>query len=310
MSICSYSFLILSSLVIAGCSTNHFDRNKQFSSSGTLYTEAVDELLKNTKKRLVTVNSEALLIAPPKTMEKRRQAILAQNTSLAKLIDQINEFSEHNQLLGRYFTELKVVSSAGESSELGFTIGVLSQTIANLNKRTIDEHGYELPLRMSPHQRSHLSQVADSMIKHHYAKKIRRQIQKDSQIIATQIFLQGKQLDTLIALMTNTIIEGNIIFGNRHVIEPYEKHDFPTDRSQQEWIKSRIHWFQQRETASVFKKVKMAQQAMLLAWMDIVKGKHDITSINNLLNDINTFTHAMNVIHVTTKRYPNSKTTP
>lgn len=304
MSICSYSSIVLSSLIVAGCATNHFDRNTKFSNSGTLYTESVNVLLQKTKTRLIDVNTELLLISPRETAEGRRAAIVEQTRSLAELLDKIDDFLGHNRLLGRYFTELKTVSETASTTSIGTTLGEISSTIANLNKKTVDEFGAETLHGMSNYKKEHSSTVADHLVKTHFAKRIQRQLRRDSKIIETQLYLQSKQLDKLIELMRDTIEEGNILYLNQKVIRPYANKIDP--RNLAEWKKARAQWFNLRRTEPVFEDVKEAQQAMLWAWRDIVQGKRDISSVNNTLKDTNEFIRAVSTLKATPDRSSNT----
>lgn len=293
-------------LISAGCATNHFDRNEKFSSAGTDYTVSVSELLKQTQLKIIEVNTKLLLISPRLTEEGRREALTQQNESVAMLMDKIDEYRRHNDLLGRYFKELEIVSNAGRSTDTGVTLGKLSHTIANLNQETADKYGMPIPARMSYDQMTHVQNVADQLVKTHYAKKIQRQLIRDSSIIATQLALQGKQLDNLIEMMQAALKEGRILHLEKQVMEPYVKGDFDS-RAFVSWPEDRKIWFELRRTEEVFKAVKEAQQAMTWAWQDIIRGKRDISSVNNVLKDSNDFVKAISSFKTNTPGNDNSR---
>lgn len=306
MSIQHYSPIVLSMLMTASCATNHFDRNEKFSTAGTDYTESVSELLKKTQDRLIEVNTKLLLISPHPTAKGRREALEAQNVSLAALLDKIDVYRSHNDLLGRYFTELAVVSNTGRKTDVGITLGKLSHTIANLNKKAADEYGISPPPRMSYEQGLHAETIGDHLIKTHYAKKIQRLLRRDSKIIETQLYLQGKQLDMLISMMQSALKEGSILHHNQQVMEPYVKGDF-ADRTFASWPDDRKKWFEMRRTEHVFKQVKEAQKEMSWAWQDIVRGKRDISSVNNSLKDADDLINAMSAFNTNNPRSNNSR---
>lgn len=306
MNIYTYSPFVLSMLVSAGCSTHHFDRNERFSSAGSDYTVSVSELLKETQSKIIEVNTKLLLVSPRPTKEGRRKALQEQNASVASLIDKIDEYRRHNDLLGRYFKELEIASNAGKETEIGITLGELSHTIANLNQETAVKYGMPIPARMSHNQMGHVQSIADQLVKTHYAKKIQRQLVRDSSIIATQLYLQGKQLDNLIDLMQSALKEGRIMHLKYEVMEPYVKGDFD-GRSFQHWPEARKTWFELRRTEDVFKAVKEAQQAMSWAWQDIIRGKRDISSVNSVLKDSNDFVRAISSFKTNTPGTDNSR---
>ena len=292
MSIRTHSSIALSMLMVAGCATNHFDRNEKFSSTGTDYTESVSKLLQETRLKLIEVDTELLLIDPRATAKGRYKALEEKNATLAQLLDKIDEYRSHNDLLGRYFTELAVVSNAGKNTDVGFTLGKLSHTIANLNQKGIEEYGAPPP-RMSYEQKEHAERFADHLVKTHYAKKIQRQLRRDSKIIETQLYLQGKQLDQLIIMMQSALKEGSILHLNKRVMEPYSEGDF-SSRKFVSWPDDRKAWFEMRRTKHIFEKVKEAQKEMTWAWQDILRGKRDLSSMNNSLKDTDHFINSIN----------------
>lgn len=307
MNIYTYSPVVLSMLISSGCATNHFDRNEKFSSAGTDYTVSVSELLKKTQLKIIEVNTKLLLISPRKTEEGRREALTEQNASVSVLMDRIDEYRRHNDLLGRYFKELEIVSNAGRNTDTGITLGELSRTIANLNQETADKYGPPIPDRMSHDQMIHAQTIADHLVKTHYAKKIQRQLIRDSSIIATQLTLQGKQLDNLIEMMQSALKEGRILHLEQRVMEPYVRGDFSNRNFSVSWPEDRKIWFELRRTEEVFKTVKEAQQAMSWAWQDIIRGKRDISSVNNVLKDSNDFVKAISSFKTNTPGTDNSR---
>ena len=307
MSIQHYSPIVLSMLMTAGCATNHFDRNEKFSTAGTDYTESVSELLKKTQTRLIEVNTKLLLMSPHPTEKGRREALEEQNVSLANLLDKIDVYRSHNDLLGRYFTELAVVSNTGRNTDVGITLGKLSRTIANLNKEAADKYGISPPPRMSYEQGLHAETIGDHMVKTHYAKKIQRLLHRDSKVIETQLYLQGKQLESLIGTMQIALKDGSILHHNQQVMAPYVKGDFE-NRSFASWPDDRKTWFEMRRTEHVFKQVKEAQKEMSWAWQDIVRGKRNISSVNNSLKDADDLMNAMSAFNTNTPGTDNSRT--
>ena len=306
MSIRNYSPIALSMFIAAGCATNHFERNEKFSSAGTDYTDSVSELLKKTQLRLIEVNTELLLIGPRPTEKGRQEALDTEDAHLVKMLDMIDVYRSHNDLLGRYFTELAVVSNAGKGSDMGITLGKLSHTIANLNQKGVDQYGMPPEMKMSYEQGKSAESIGDHIVKTHYAKNIQRQLQRDSKIIATQLYLQGKQLDNLIGMMQGALKQGSILYRNQRVVAPYVKGDFES-RAFTSWPDARKAWFEMRRSEYVFKQVKEAQQAMSWAWQDIVRGKRNISSINNSLKDANDFAKAMSSFKANPPRVDNSR---
>lgn len=311
MSIRSCSLTALSTLILASCSTNHFDRNNAFSNTGTEYTEAVDDLIVQTRDRVIRVNSELLITSPRKEAEERQKDIDKHTERMKQLVDMIEAFRHHNRVLGRYFAELKTASETRETSDIGSTLSELSAIIANLNREGVDMYGAGAPLRMSSGQKHHVGIIADRMVKHHFGKQLKRQILQDRDIIEKQMFLQGKQLDQLIDLMLGVIDDGNSLYADKYVVGPYVSGEIGGrgQTSAEGWIQSRVEWFKRRQTREVFEKAKEAQLAMLWAWRDIVRGKRDLSSINSSIKDINAFVGSASALHVSTKKSSQSTTT-
>lgn len=283
------AFLSLSvgTLLLAGCSNSTLVKTQDLSASSVAYTDTINELLDETIKQVIDVDSRELIRARAATNPKK--VLNQRNKSLTELIGKINYFRQQTSLMNNYFVNLQSLADSTVKDDVGVSVGRISSRIHYMNNRPQNaEDERRITRLLNEEEEGYIGKLTGMIVGSYYAARIEAALRRDAPIIGKQMLLQEKQLNHIVGILKDRLDVGNTMHLTDNVVGPYiDKDGGSFDKNT--WMESRRQWFQLEKAAPIFGKVKEAHTALREAWEDILRGKKDIGSVDIMLADVNDF---------------------
>ena len=282
LSLLSTGVVIIS---LTACSSNTVTKSQNLSASSVAYTETVNELLDETIKQVINVDSKILVRTRNGT--NPRKMLEEKNAALQDLIGEINTFRGHTVLMNSYFLNLQGLADSELKTDVGVNVGRISSRI---HARSSGEKAV-----LTESEEGYISKIGSMMIGSYYAANIKAALKRDAPIIAKQLLLQEKQLAKILGILQDRLDTRSRMYLYENVVAPYiDTKGQHFDEST--WVESRRQWFELQQSAPIFASVKEAHEALRQAWEDILRGKRDIGAVDMMLVDVNDFLETLDAL--------------
>lgn len=274
-------------VLLTACSNSTLIKSQNLSASSIAYAETVKDLLDETIKHVIDIDSKEL--ARTRVGKNLDARLKQRNQSLKSLIAEINQFRVQTTLMNSYFLNLQALADSTIKDDIGMNVGTISGRIQYMNNRPRDaDDDARISRLLTEEEEGYISQIGSMVIGSFYAARIESALRRDAPIIGKQMLLQKKQLDHILDILKDRLDVGSRLHLTDEVVAPFVNLDSEM-YDKNTWIDSRRRYFDMRQAAPIFADVKEANKALRLAWEDILRGKKDIGSVDNMLADVNEF---------------------
>jgi len=274
-------FLGMALVLISGCATQSIQQGKDLSTSGIVYTDAVDKLLDVITDRIIDFDTAELKKTRRGTDLKGM--ITQKNEAIEAIITEINKFRSQTKLLKAYFLNLQTLSNSPVKDDAGGAVKSLSDSISKLNKALGGKNGKE---NLTEDQKSQIGILGGLVANTVHAAKIKTALERDAEVVGTYLALQENQLKNISDIILDRFRAGNELFLNEKVVAPY------VDRNKTlgaNWDTDRKLWLITQFICQQLITAQEAAKQLRCVWADILQGKSDIDSLSVLISDVNQF---------------------
>ena len=297
------SSTLLCSFLATGCSTHTIKQTKEVSRTADMYTVLVNNLLGITKWSVIDMDSRHL--SHSHKGKNKKEMLMQKNKALDKWIKVADQLKEQNILLQKYFTSLQAMVDSPLQSDMGPTLGSLSQSISEINDIRSIRQGKSYKNRaLSDRQAEKVAGLSTVLIGAHYAGIVRQVLDRDKDIISKQIKLQAQQLDMISEMYERRVRMDTSEHFMRNVWEPYVKDSTDSHFDDVTWANSRKEWYKKKEAKDIFVAAREANKEFSEAWIDILQGKRNIGAIGTMFSDVDSFVNQAYQLHNSIKNPP------
>ena len=276
-------FIIALILNTACAPTQTIEQSRDLSSSGLAYTTAVEALVDSTVPRVIDFNSASLIkLRPGQNEEQLKKKLTDHNAALSDLIAELETFKGQNKLLQSYFINLQALADSPIKEDVGGSVSVLSGSINELNKSLKGDFS------LTPQQQTEIGKLAGLVAQSAQASKLKSALQRDAEIIATQLALHEQQLEIITGILKDRFDAENELFFREQVEKPYASTD-PSAKLDPGWQAARSTYLRTQFTNKKLATAQIAAKQLRGIWTDILQGRNDTGSLRILISDVNEF---------------------
>lgn len=281
------SSAILCSFLVTGCSTTTVNKTKQVTTTAEAYTSYVNQLLDETKTRVIDMDTKQLVMSRSKDNRKENEKKLAQkNSALSEWVAVANQLQEQNTLLQKYFNALQLLIDAPSGNSMSEPLSNISYSISKINQAEADRRG-ESDSTLTPSQTGNVAGLSETLISSHYASKVKQVLIRDRNIIDKQIALHEQQLGMLASIYKRRARLDNAEHYANNVLGPYIGVSPASGYDPESWSQARGQWFKRNKEMTEFDNAKDAGKAFREAWRDILQGRTDVGAVSAILGEVN-----------------------
>jgi len=283
------SSAILCSFLATGCSTTTINQTEKVTTTAEAYTSYVNQLLDETKTRVIDMDTKQLVISRSNDNRKENEKKLAQkNRALDEWVTVANQLQEQNSLLQKYFSALQLLIEAPSGNSMSQPLSNISNSISKINQTEADRRGEIYRDRtLTPSQVGNVAGLSETLISSHYAAKVKQVLIRDRNIIDKQIALHEQQLGMLASMYKRRTRLDNAEHYANNVLGPYRGVTPESGYDPGSWSQARNQWFKRKKELTEFDDAKDAGKAFREAWRDILQGKKDIGAVKAILGEAN-----------------------
>lgn len=130
------AYIALAVVLLAACSSSQsIEQSRDLSSSGLIYTAAVETLIDSTITRVIDFNSAGLVkMRRGQSESQLRQVLALHNEALVLQVVELETFKKQIKLLRAYFLNLQALADSPIKADVGGAVTALSGSINNLNQ--------------------------------------------------------------------------------------------------------------------------------------------------------------------------------
>ena len=276
-------FIIALILNTACAPTQTIEQSRDLSSSGLTYTTAVEALVDSTVLRIIDFDSASVIKSRRGQSEDQLKKILtAHNEALSALIAELEIFNGQNKLLQSYFINLQALADSPIKEDVGGSVSALSGSINELNKSLKGDFD------LTPQQQTEIGKLAGLVAQSAQASKLKSALQRDAEIIATQLALHEQQLENITGILQDRFDAENELFFREQVEKPYASTD-PSAELGPSWQAARATYLRTQFTNQKLATAQIAAKQLRGIWTDILQGRNDTGSLRILISDVNEF---------------------
>lgn len=276
-------FVTLLMLNTACAPTQTIEQSRDLSTSGLAYTQAVEALVDSTVDRIIDFDTTSLIKSRRGQAEDQLKMILtAQNQALSDLIKELETFKGQNKLLQSYFMNLQALADSPIKEDVGGSVSALSGSINELNKSLKGD------LDLTPQQQTEIGKLAGLVAQSSQASKLKSALQRDAEIIATQLALHEQQLENITDILKDRFDAENELFFREQVEKPFSSSDQAADLGPA-WRSAREQYLRTQFNNEKLATAQVAAKQLRGVWTDILQGRNDTGSLRVLISDINEF---------------------
>ena len=263
--------------------TQTIEQSRDLSTSGLAYTQAVEALVDSTVDRIIDFDSASLIKSRRGQAEDQLKMILAaQNKELSALIAELETFKGQNKLLQAYFLNLQALADSPIKEDVGGSVAALSGSISKLNQSL--KGNFDL----TSQQQIEIGKLAGLVAQSAQASKLKNALQRDAEIIATQLALHEQQLETITGILQDRFDAENELFFREKVEKPYSSSD-QSAKLGPDWKSAREQYLRTKFSNEKLATAQVAAKQLRGIWTDILQGRNDTGSLRILISDVNEF---------------------
>jgi len=277
------AFTITLILNVACAPTQTIEQSRDLSTSGLAYTQAVEALVDSSVDSIIDFDSASLIKSRRGQPEEQLRMILAaQNEALAALIAELETFKGQNKLLRSYFVNLQALADSPVKEDVGGSVSALGGSINQLNQSLKGDFS------LSAQQQSEIGKLAGLVAQSAQAGKLKSTLQRDAEVIATQLALHELQLEFIAGILKDRFDAENELFFSEHVEKPYSNPDQSVSLGPA-WRSAREQYLRTQFSNQKLATAQVAARQLRGIWTDILQGRNDTGSLRILISDVNEF---------------------
>jgi hypothetical protein len=272
----------LSTTLVTGCRSNA-DYSK-LALAGSKYLDAVDLLLAESTNTRINLTSEQILAND--RIGTGIDATQYQQSSAADLkrITSIDRIAKHNLLLKKYFSLLLELANSDAPQKAQVEVEKVAKNITQLGAaiRTGSGANTAPPNRL-------LGSGVNFIVKLQVRQALKKELEQRGNLITNELTIQAEALERISEILLKDKERLIQFQENRFVIGPIIQDTRISNED--EWIKTRERIMTMNITSEKFQSASSALNNFKNIFQSVLEGKSDLSSIDNFLTEVETFTN-------------------
>jgi hypothetical protein len=278
---------VIGLFALAGCATQGIEQGTAVAKAGTEYSDALVGFLDVYLKTRIDVNSKRALEVRSAKVEAGLAGELPQTLDdfdkrARTAIKETARLRDNVRLLKAYFESLNALATASVAGEGGAALKSLGEAIQDVNAATGGAAN-----TFTPEQLGYIEQIGKLAVKAAVSAKVREALQRDKEVIATQLVWEEYALRTLVKPVQDEFDRQLRDIRKEKIAGPYAD---PNAKLAAGWIDERRNWLQAQFDVGAFETARMAAAQMQSVWEDILVGHDDVQSVRAMLSDLKELT--------------------
>lgn len=271
----------LSTTLVTGCRSNA-DYSK-LALAGSKYLDAVDLLLAESTNTKINLTSEEILAND--RIGTGIDATQYQQSSAADLkrITSIDRITKHNLLLKKYFSLLLELANSDAPQTAQVEVEKVAKNITQLGAaiRGGSRTNTAPPNRL-------LGSGVNFIVKLQVRQALKQELEQRGNLITNELTIQAEALEVISKILLQDKERLIQFQENRFVIRPIIQDTRISNED--EWIKTRERIMTMNITSEKFQSASSALNNFKNIFQSVLEGKSDLSSIDNFLGEVETFT--------------------